>query len=193
MNSKQFDRFVTELIDCHVCEAKLTPAPVFLGAEHSKIVHISQAPSFSVSQTKKPFTDASGKKLRNEWYQLSEADFYNTENFCFMAVGLCYPGKTKTGGDKQPPAICSKLWLDRSLDLIKNQSYFLIGSKAAKHFFKAADFSQLVFNDQEINGKKAFVLPHPSPLNIKWYKDHPDFYQYRLLEIREQLHQTLKK
>jgi uracil-DNA glycosylase len=33
----------------------------------------------------------------------------------------------------------------------------------------------LVFEELQYKGKPAFVLPHPSPLNRKWFKDHPSF------------------
>ncbi|MGM0240749.1 uracil-DNA glycosylase family protein [Enterococcus sp. AZ103] len=193
MLEKNFDQFVNDLENCTRCANILNPAPVFLGNQDAKIVHISQAPSYKVSQTKKPFTDASGKKLRDEWYQVNEETFYDPAKFCFLAVGLCYPGKNKSGGDKQPPTICSKLWLDPALDYLQNKLFILVGNKAAQHFFKGQDFAELIFQTQEIHGKPTIVLPHPSPLNIKWFKDHPDFYQYRLPEIRAMVQTMLEK
>ncbi len=193
MQAKEFQTYLEELRGCRICQDKLDPAPVFLGHQQSKIVHISQAPSKNVALTQKPFTDASGRKLREDWYQISEDLFYDPDNFCFTSMGLCYPGKNKSGGDRQPPAICAKTWLSRTLDWIDNELYILVGAKAAGHFFKGADFAELVFHDQEIRGKKTLVLPHPSPLNIKWFKDHPAFYDKRLSEIRQTLQQTLRQ
>lgn len=192
MNTPEFEQFIQTLRSCRICEDRLDPNPVFLGNQDAKIFHISQAPSLTVSKTMRPFSDASGKKLRDEWYHVTEEAFYDPANFCFGAIGLCYPGKNKNGGDKQPPAICAKTWLDPALlDRIENELYILIGKKAADHFFKGQDFAELIFHDQEIRGKKTLVLPHPSPLNIKWYKDHPDFYEWRLAEIRAQVQKTL--
>ncbi|EOT30001.1 uracil-DNA glycosylase family protein [Enterococcus saccharolyticus] len=188
-----FEEYIQELRNCTLCKDRLTPAPIFLGNQQSKIVHISQAPSHNVAITQKPFNDASGKKLRETWYQISDELFYNPDNFCFTSIGLCYPGKTKNGGDKQPPAICAKTWLHRTLSWVDNELYILIGAKAANHFFKGQDFADLVFRDQEINGKKALVLPHPSPLNIKWFKNHPEFYQTRVGEIRAEIQMVLEK
>ena len=31
------------------------------------------------------------------------------------------------------------------------------------------------FKNNYINDKLTIVLPHPSPLNIKWFKKHPEF------------------
>jgi uracil-DNA glycosylase len=60
-------------------------------------------------------------------------------------------------------------------------------------FFSKARFAELIFNDQEINGILTIVLPHPSPLNRKWYKDHPDFDSKRVFEIRNIVHRVLGK
>ena len=54
------------------------------------------------------------------------------------------------------------------------------------------NFNELIFKNNYINNKLAIVLPHPSPLNIKWFKDHPDFMNKRVLEIRKIIQKTLK-
>ena len=76
------------------------PHPVLIGNEKSKIVQISQAPSKTVHETLKPFTDQSGKKLKYEWYQITDEIFYNPDNFYITALAHCYPGKDKNGNDK---------------------------------------------------------------------------------------------
>ena len=45
-------------------------------------------------------------------------------------------------------------------------------------------FVDLIFNDQVFNGKPAYVLPHPSPLNRRWFKTYPEFEAKRVKEIR---------
>lgn len=54
---------------------------------------ISQAPSIHVHESGLPFNDASGKRLRQEWYQISDACFYDPNNFYIASMGHCYPGK----------------------------------------------------------------------------------------------------
>ena len=39
--------------------------------------------------------------------------------------------------------------------------------------------------------KLAIVLPHPSPLNIKWFKDHPEFMKERIFQIRKIINEIL--
>ncbi len=75
---------------------------------------------------------------------------------------------------------------------IDNKIYILIGAKSAKTFFPNENFNDLVFEDNNLNGKLTLVLPHPSPLNIKWFKDHPAFLDSRIKEIREIIKDTLE-
>lgn len=176
-----------QISNCRICENAFgfEPHPVVFGNSNAKIVQISQAPSANIHITRKPFTDQSGKKLKYEWYQIKDEEFYNESNFYITALAHCYPGKSNNGGDKLPPAVCYKTWIKKELELINNELYIIIGAKAANVFFPGEKYDELIFKDNLLNGKKAIVLPHPSPLNIKWFKDNPEFYNKRLLEIRK--------
>ena len=189
-----FNNLIRELKKCNLCEKNFgfKPHPIFLGNQNSKIVQISQAPSASVHTTLKPFTDQSGKKLKYEWYQITDEVFYNPNNFYIAALAHCYPGKDKNGNDRMPPKICYEKWIKKELTYIHNELYIIIGAKSAKTFFPKEPFNELIFKNNEINGKLAFVLPHPSPLNIKWFKDHPEFLNKRILEIRKMIKDILK-
>ena len=50
---------------------------------------------------------------------------------------------------------------------------------------QSENYNDLIFKNNYLNGKLAIVLPHPSPLNIKWFKDHPEFMEKRIFEIRK--------
>lgn len=39
--------------------------------------------------------------------------------------------------------------------------------------------------------KGTFVLPHPSPLNIKWFRGHPAFEEERMKTVSEIIHEVL--
>lgn len=188
-----FDKLVKKIKGCDYCKDKFgfTPHPIFLGNENSKIVQISQAPSANVHKTLKPFNDMSGKKLKYQWYKISDEIFYNPDNFYIAALAHCYPGKDKNGNDKMPPKICYETWIKKELEFINNQLYIIIGAKAAKLFFPKENFNDLVFKNNYINNKLTIVLPHPSPLNIKWFKEHPKFINKRIGEIRKIIYRTL--
>lgn len=188
-----FDELRGEILACRLCEARFgfAPRPVLQGSARSKIMQISQAPSKNVHRTGRPFDDASGKKLRGAWYGIADDAFYDPENFYIVSLAHCFPGKAPGGGDKLPPAVCAKTWLERELAAVDNRLYLIVGGVAARHFFPGEAFPSLVFNDQTLRGKPAFVLPHPSPLNMNWFRDHPAFEQERLPRIREAIRQAL--
>ena len=192
ITKENFNRFIKELKKCQLCKDKFnfTPHPVVIGNINSKIVQISQAPSKTVHETRKPFTDLSGKKLKYTWYQITDEVFYNEDNFYITSLAHCYPGKDKKGNDKNPPKICCQTWVKKELEYINNKIYIIIGSKAAKVFFPKEDFNSLIMKDNYLNNKLTYVLPHPSPLNIKWFKDHPEF-NNRIKEIRKKIYEIL--
>ena len=189
----EFNTFINELKKCNLCKEEFgfTPHPVVLGAKNSKIVQISQAPSNNVHKSLKPFTDKSGDKLKYVWYQITDEIFYNTDNFYITSIGHCYPGKDKNGNDKLPPKKCFDIWLTKELELIDNKIYIIIGGKSAKRFFPKEKLDELIFKNNYINNKLTIVLPHPSPLNIRWFKKHPEF-NIRLEEIRKIIYDVLE-
>ncbi|MCX8074396.1 MAG: uracil-DNA glycosylase family protein [Clostridia bacterium] len=190
----EFEKIKNEILNCSFCEEKFgfTPHPIFWGQHNSKIVQISQAPSNNVHLSNKPFTDMSGRTLKYEWYKISDEEFYDTSNFYISALAHCYPGKDKNGNDKAPPKCCYEKWIKKELKLVNNEIYIIIGAKAAKMFFPNKDFEELVFRNNVLNEKLTIVLPHPSPLNKKWIKDHPKFISERIIEIRNILKEILK-
>lgn len=182
-----------EILDCRLCKDifGFEPHPIFMGNANSKIMHISQAPSQNVYKTLKPFDDASGEKLRNEWYHIPDEIFYNPDYFYIVSIAHCYPGKSPGGGDRLPPKSCAERWLLKEIDLVNNEIFLLVGGIAAKFFFPKQELTSLVFGDNYINGKPAYVLPHPSPLNVKWFKDHPEFLNSRIKQIEKVIHTVL--
>ena len=191
----EFDSLISQIKKCDLCKEKFgfQPHPIILGNENSKVVQISQAPSATVHETLKPFTDLSGIKLKYEWYMIDDDNFYNPDNFYIVALAHCYPGKDKNGNDRIPPKVCYEKWIKEELKFINNKLYIIIGSKAAKVFFPNENFNDLIFKNNYIDGKLTIVLPHPSPLNIKWFKDHPEFMKKRIFEIRKILKKVIEK
>jgi uracil-DNA glycosylase family 4 len=182
-----------ELFACRECRGLFgfEPRPVCMGNSGAKIVQVSQAPSVHVHNSGRSFNDISGRRLRNEWYEISEELFYDPDIFYITSIGHCYPGKSKNKGDNPPPKICAQMWLSREIGMIRNELFILVGKAAADFFFPKKEFTELVFSDQKINGKPAYVIPHPSPLNVRWFKEPPEFELERMKEIRDALHGTI--
>ncbi|MDR0508945.1 MAG: uracil-DNA glycosylase family protein [Candidatus Methanoplasma sp.] len=187
------DKLKTELFECRECRDLFgfEPRPVCMGNSGAKIVQVSQAPSIHVHNTGRSFNDISGRRLRNEWYEISEEVFYDPDIFYITSVGHCYPGKSKNKGDNPPPKICAQKWLSREIDMVRNKMFILVGKAAADFFFPKSDFTDLVFSDHTIKGRPAYVIPHPSPLNVRWFKEHPEFEKERIVEIRDTLHDLI--
>jgi len=181
------EKLRSELLRCRECKEifGFEPRPISMGNSCAKIMQVSQAPSVHVHNTGRSFNDISGRRLRNDWYMISEETFYDPDIFYITSVGHCYPGKSKNQGDNRPPKICAQKWLSREINVVNNDIFVLVGKAAADFFFPKENFTELVFNDQEINGKPAYVIPHPSPLNVKWFKDYPEFEKERVLEVRK--------
>ena len=163
----------------------------FWGEQDAKIVHISQAPSPSAIKNKRPFSDKSGERLRNDWYDISEKIFYDPNEFYITAIGMYFPGKNERGGDLKPSTELADKWLRKELTYLSPELYLLVGALAANFFFPHEKLVNLVMNDQELNGALALVLPHPSPLNVKWFIDNPEFERRRVGEIRRYVHEVL--
>lgn len=190
---KNFQELKIQIENCRFCQESFgfEPKPLFWGNSDAKIVHISQGPSFNVHKTQRPFNDKSGVRLRKEWYQISDKEFYNPSNFYITAIAHCYPGKNKSG-DRKPPQICAKKWLIKELDFLRPKLFLVLGRYAADFFFPGRKFKDLVFEDLKIKSIPCFVLPHPSSQNIKWFKENPEFEKNRILIIRERIWQVLK-
>ncbi len=183
-----------QIQSCRYCQSDFgfEPHPIVFGNSKAKIMQISQAPSQTVHNTGKPFNDASGRRLRREWYKISDEIFYNPYNFYIVSISHCFPGKNPKGGDNRPPKYCADKWLSQELALVQNEIYILIGSAAASYFFPKHQLTDLVFQNLTFNGKRTFVLPHPSPLNMKWFRDYPEFLEKRIHEISKAVHEILE-
>ena len=193
MRVDRFEKLRSELFKCRECRELFgfEPRPVSMGNSGAPIFQVSQAPSVHVHRSGRSFDDISGRKLREKWYGISEGTFYDPDIFYISSVGHCYPGKSKHQGDNPPPKICAQKWLRREVEVVDNKIFILVGKAAADFFFPKNNFTELVFGDQEIKGKPAYVIPHPSPLNVKWFKDHPEFEKERILDIRKAVHEIV--
>ncbi|GLX69113.1 uracil-DNA glycosylase family protein [Paenibacillus glycanilyticus] len=178
---------------CQDCRQKFgfTPHPIFRGTANSKIMQIGQAPSKKVHESGLPFNDPSGAKLKYQWYEITDDIFYDENNFYMTGLAHCFPGKHPKGGDNPPPLACANKWLAKEIVMVDNDLYIIIGARAAKYLFPKESFEDLVFRDSQFNGKPAIVLPHPSPLNVRWFKSHPSFEEKRVPEIREMIWDVL--
>lgn len=185
-----------QIRECRHCEELFgyAPRPVVYGHPGARILHVSQAPGRMVHASGIPFSDPSGKTLRNAWYQISEEDFYNPDLFYFTVMAHCFPGKGNNNYDRRPPACCWNRWTKQEVELMTDcELVLVVGQEAASRLFPGRKLQDLVFEDLTWKGKPCFVLPHPSPLNRRWLKEHPAFEEERLPKIRAAIHDVLDR
>lgn len=180
---------------CRHCQEQFgfEPRPVQWGNPGAKIMQISQAPSRLVHECGRPFSDPSGKRLREQWYQIRDEDFYDKDKFYITTMGHCFPGKAGRGNyDRKPPKCCYDMFTRKEIELMDQaELYLVVGGEAAARLFPKRKLTDLVFEDLTLHGKPCFVLPHPSPLNMRWFRDHPEFEEQRLPVIRKKIHEVL--
>ena len=162
---------------CTLCEEDLPlgPRPVVRANESAKILIIGQAPGTKVHASGTPWDDASGKRLR-EWMGISPDIFYDESKIAIIPIGLCYPGKGKSG-DLPPRKECAPQWHDALLKQLPNiQCTLLIGNYAQNYYLKN---KQRTLTERVKAWQDYFPdylpLVHPSPRNQLWLKKNPWF------------------
>lgn len=179
---------------CEVCKDHLPlgPRPVIQINAFSKIVIVSQAPSRRVHETRIPWNDASGKKLKS-WMNVNDESFYNPSFISILPMGFCYPGKA-ISGDLPPRPECAPLWHPQIFKYFKsNPLILLIGQYAQRYYLKKSfkgSLTDTVRNYQEYL-PTYFPLPHPSPRNQNWVKINPWFMEEAVPELQKRIREYL--
>ena len=180
---------------CSICEADLPypPKPVFSFSAKSKILIVGQAPGIKVQESGMPWNDASGDRLR-EWLLVSKEQFYDTKYFSIVPMGLCYPGKGKSG-DLPPRRECADKWMQPLLGKMRQiKLTLLIGQYSQGWFLNDAKKNTLTetVKSWEEYQPKYFVLPHPSPRNNIWLKKNPWFEKKLVPKLKKKIKGLLK-
>src|ERR1039457_767781 len=164
--------------DCRACEAHLPlgPRPVLRAGEMARILIVGQAPGARVHATGIPWDDLSGERLR-AWMGVDKETFHDESRVAIIPMGYCYPGRG-SGGDLPPRRECAALWLDQLLArLPRIELTLLIGQYAQRHFLGNRRKPSLpeTPKDWRAYAPHFIPLPHPSPRNQPWLKQHPWF------------------
>ncbi len=125
-----------------------------------------------------PWDDPSGDRLR-QWLGVDKATFYDESRIAIMPMGLCYPGKGKSG-DLPPRPECAPTWHDKVLMLLPNiELTLLIGQYAQAYYLREAAKGSLTETVRSWTdyGPAWLPLPHPSPRNTFWLRKNPWFEQ----------------
>lgn len=190
---KSSAQLIATVRSCDLCEAELPlgPRPVLQVGSSARILIAGQAPGTKVHASGVPFDDASGDRLR-QWMQIDRNTFYNSRDIAIVPMGLCYPGRGKSG-DLPPIPRCATTWRAQLLDTLPNiQLTLAIGMYAQDWHLKtrAKTLTETVRNWANY-AESVLPLPHPSPRNNIWLKKNPWFEEELLPVLRHRVRRAL--
>lgn len=168
------------------------PRPVLEASSSARLAIFSQAPGARVHGTGRPFTDASGERLR-DWLGIGEDIFYDASRVAIVPMGFCFPGHDAKGGDRPPRKECAPLWRARVIaGLPAIRTAVLVGSYAqAWHLGdRAASLTGTVARWRDF-APDFFPTPHPSWRNNGWLRKNPWFERELLPELRRAVRESL--
>ena len=189
----EFSRLIRELRDCRLCEAQLPagPRPVFQLHPSARVLVAAQAPGSRVHRSGIPFDDPSGERLR-AWMGISKRTFYDAERIAILPMGLCYPGRGRSG-DLPPRPECAETWRRAVLDALPRIELTLVIGRYAVDWHLpgvARNLTETVRAWRDLRPSQ-LPLPHPSPRNNAWLARHPWFEAELLPYLRRRVKRAL--
>ncbi len=190
----QLQALLAEIRECRCCATHLpqTPRPVLRAKVTARLLIVGQAPGIRVHTTGIPWNDPSGDRLRR-WLQMDRSQFYDDSQIAIIPIGLCYPGKGKSG-DLPPRSECAPQWHPLLQACLPNiQLTLLIGQYAQRYYLGTQAKPTLTATVQNWRHylPSFLPLPHPSPRNQLWLKHNPWFELEVLPILRQQVTQVL--
>ena len=191
---ENLQQLLNEVAACRLCESALPlgPRPVRRVAPEARILIIGQAPGLKVHNSGLPWDDPSGDRLRG-WLNIDREQFYRDARLGILPMGFCYPGKGKSG-DLPPRPECAPTWHERLLQQMPQIEVVLLIGQYAQKRYAGDDEKNLTerVRNQSLDGR--FIsLPHPSPRNIRWFKQNPWFDEQLLPSFQRRIHPLLSE
>ncbi|AVW91969.1 uracil-DNA glycosylase family protein [Celeribacter baekdonensis] len=191
-----------EIRACRLCADRFAatatahrPRPVVWFRPTARILIAGQAPGARVHDSGRPFTDASGDRLR-AWLGLDEETFYDRDRIAIVPMGFCFPGYDAKGADIAPPKLCRDTWHDQVMNALGEVDLILpVGVHAIRyHLGVKTSLTETVRNwrNWRDHAPRVFPLPHPSWRNTGWLKKNPWFEAELLPELRVRLRASLE-
>ncbi|GLQ73194.1 uracil-DNA glycosylase family protein [Vibrio penaeicida] len=168
---------LSDIRQCKLCEPELPLGanPIIQASECARLLIIGQAPGTKVHHSSIPWNDPSGDRLR-KWLNIDKDVFYDASKIAIMPMGLCYPGKGRSG-DLPPRKECAPRWHASVLDNLPNiEMTLLIGQYAQQYYLQDRPKTLTdTVKDWQTWAPEYLPLPHPSPRNTLWLKRNPWF------------------
>jgi len=154
---------------------------------------VGQAPGRKVHETGIPWNDPSGDLLR-EWLQLTREQFYDESCIAIIPTGLCYPGSEK-GSDLPPRPECAPHWHPRLRAALPQIKLTLLIGQYAQRYYLGKKCKRTL--GETVAAWREYApdflpLPHPSPRNRLWLKNHPWFEREIIPMLQSRVKQILR-
>lgn len=167
--------------------------PLYKASSKSKILIIGQAPGIKAQTINESWMDQSGDKLR-DWLGVTKEQFYNPDLFGIIPMDFYYPGKGKTG-DLPPRISFAEKWHPQIISNMEDvKLIILIGNYAQKFYLKEKYLNTLTNTVKNYHEYLPLYLPlpHPSPLNFRWFNKNP-WFEAEVLPILKELTNAIIK
>lgn len=171
--------------------------PLYTAGPHARIVVIGQAPGRIAQETRIPWNDKSGDRLR-DWLGVDRDTFYDPERIAIIPMDFYFPGAGK-GGDLPPRKGFAEKWHPILLGMMPEvRLVVLVGNYAVHrylHLKSSAKLTDVVRNYRDVLAQSTpsrFPLVHPSPRNQLWLKRNPWYETEVLPELRQAVSQALE-
>jgi uracil-DNA glycosylase len=189
--SAALDALLGEIRACRICRDRPShgpalphePRPLIQASTKARLCIAGQAPGLRAHQSGRPFTDASGVRLR-DWLGIGEEVFYDASKLAIVPMGCCFPGYDAKGGDLPPRRECAETWRARLFDQMPQlELLVLIGHHAQKWHLGGNALSGGLTGTvgrwrtiyEAGTRPRMLALPHPSWRNSGWLKRNPWF------------------
>ena len=193
------DALTDAIRGCTLCAARFTatatahaPRPVAWFRPSARILIAGQAPGARVHASGRPFTDASGDRLR-DWTGLGAAEFYDQERVAIVPMAFCFPGYDAKGADLPPPPLCAATWRAAVMAALPDLRLVLaVGGAAQRWHLGTGNVTQAVADWRSHAARGIWPLPHPSWRNTGWLKRNPWFAADLLHALRRSIRAVLE-
>ncbi len=188
---EHFEHVLQQAKTCQLCaeQLPLEPRAIIQGSSTAKLLIVGQAPGIRAHNANRPWNDPSGERLRS-WLGLTEAQFYDETKIAILPMGFCYPGTGKSG-DLPPLKMCAVTWHKRLTALMKIEKILLIGQYAQQYYLQDKLTVTQRLQQSSSYPSQYLLMPHPSPRNNRWLKQHPWFEGKHLPLIQKQVFKLL--
>lgn len=186
------------LSDCTLCADRFAatatrhrPKPVVWFRPGARLLICSQAPGLRAHQSRTPFDDPSGDRLR-DWLGLDRPAFYDKTRVAIVPMGFCFPGYDAKGSDLPPPAMCRQTWHKEVLSHVGAVPLKLVigGYAQTYHLGTKAGVTETVRKWRD-HWPNVLPLPHPSWRNTAWLRKNPWFEAEVLPALRARVQEVM--